>query len=126
MLQILECRDFTPYKKQLDMLDGFDGELHIVESVGDNSVDGFAIYAVNPQRVTFYFAEAGDDLGLFDGIIRAVIFKAVIASVDMAFFERTVDGERLMRLGFIQNDGRELNNLADFMNNCKNCRNSKE
>lgn len=125
MLQILECRDFTPYKKQLDMLDEFDGELHIAEAIGDNCVDGYAIYAINPNRITVYFAEAGNDLGLFDGIIRTVIFKAVIASVDSAYFARTVNDETLKQLGFIQNDSRELNKLADFMNNCKNCRNSK-
>lgn len=58
---------------------------------------------------------------IFDGLVRAVFANMLELGIDKAVFDRKIDHEMLVRLGFVQDDGFCVNSLTKIIHKCKNC-----
>ena len=74
--------------------------------------------------MVIYAVDDGHDLNFCDGLVRSVLFKAELRGIERAAFlvQDAAMLERLRMLHFIQNNENILQNIADIMENCKNCR----
>lgn len=122
MLRILEQKDLSAYEGKLPS--GVTGELHLTEARENDEVLGFIAYAYEPEQVVIYALEDGGDLNQCDGLVRSVLFKAELRGLERAVFalENAEMRQRLTTLKFVKNDENVLENIADVMNNCRNCK----
>lgn len=122
MLEIRENMSAEGYE-ELSASVGCEG-LHITEAFDKDSVTGFIAYFYDVDRVCICDFDDGGDLYLCDGLVRSVLFKGCLKGMDTAEFRIKDEKkyERLMRLKFVTNDERILQNLNEFMNSCKNCK----
>lgn len=121
MLEIHERVDTNGYEKEISRINC--EYLRIVESINGNSVNGYGIYSVDENGLTIYDFKS-KDLNVTDGIVRTVLFKGLIGGINECNFEVT-DSEKitdLIRLGFITKENMKINDINDFMNNCKKCK----
>lgn len=122
MLRILEQTDLSAYEGKLPA--GVSGELHLTEARENDEVLGFIAYAYEPEHVVIYALEDGGDLNQCDGLVRSVLFKAELRGLERAVF--AVENAEMMRrlaiLKFVKNDENMLENIADIMDNCRNCK----
>ena len=123
MLQIIETTDFSAYTELLAGL-SLPAGFHLTEAREDDAVRGYIIYAYEPEQVVIYAVDDGHDLNFCDGLVRSVLFKAELRGIERVAFYITDPAmlERLRMLRFIQNDENILQNIADIMESCKNCR----
>ena len=123
MLQIIETTDFSAYTELLAGL-SLPAGFHLTEAREDDTVRGYIIYAYEPEQVVIYAVDDGHDLNFCDGLVRSVLFKAELRGIERAAFlvQDAAMLERLRMLHFIQNNENILQNIADIMENCKNCR----
>lgn len=122
MLRILEQKDLSAYEGKLPA--GVTGELHLTEARENDEVLGFIAYAYEPEQVVIYALADGGDLNQCDGLVRSVLFKAELRGLERAAFalEDAEMRQRLATLKFVKNDENVLENIADVMNNCRNCK----
>ena len=126
MLEIHACENKEKY---LDIIGGSSypvDDIRVLEAFENDSVSGSAVYVQQAERFILLDVRADNDLYLYDGIVRTVLFKAIIAGVDRIIIDDRMQTDNLVRLRFIKSDSKELTDLQEFMNNCKNCRNNKE
>lgn len=121
MLQIIQAKCFKGYQSYICELGLSDKVVSVAEAVDNGKVTGFCIYHYSMDSVIVDYCSAGDDLYLYDGLIRAVLFLAINNEIENAVFE-IEDKEMLEKLGFVQKYHNSLSNLSDFLNNCKSCK----
>lgn len=123
MLEIIECKDLDKYKFLIGNISS-DLQIHITEANDKDNVIGYVAYAYGKECVYIYDFDDNDDIMLCDGLIRSVLLKASIKSIEEASFE--INDEKKLKnlrtLRFIPTDGIKLNFISDFMNNCKKCK----
>ncbi|MFA5658904.1 MAG: hypothetical protein WC900_06430 [Oscillospiraceae bacterium] len=120
MLEIKQTRNISNYEKILDKLGIRNQAASVVEAYDKNEITGFGIYRFENGKVIIEHAESGDDLYLFDGIIRSMLFIAMTSGIEEAVFNLSCN-ELLLRLGFVKDNEKCIYSISDFMNNCKNC-----
>lgn len=123
MLRILEQKDLSAYEEQLSpLVTGTEG-LHLTEAKENDDVKGFIAYAYESEQVVIYALDDGGDLNYCDGLVRSVLFKAELRGLERAVFQ--VEGAAILKqlktLGFVKNDEKILENIADIMGNCRKC-----
>lgn len=98
--------------------------LHITEALDRGEVNGFIAYSYEENQTVIYDYDDGGDLYLCDGLVRSVLFKSCLKGIDTAVFKLSEKEkyESLEKLKFVKSDNYTLQNLDEFMNNCKKCR----
>ncbi|MBQ7047272.1 MAG: hypothetical protein IJN85_06005 [Oscillospiraceae bacterium] len=124
MLEIHEKQSHNGYENQISLIGN--ENVKIIESYSSDVVDGFGIYAVDGGEIIIYDYD-GADLAVIDGIIRTILFKAQFKGINSAHF-RLIDNEKydkLEKLRFISGDVKAIDDIANFMDNCKKCKELK-
>lgn len=122
MLEIHEAKNINDYKSVTDRLP--EGrEYKIIESYSpDGSITGSGIYAFVDDTVVICDCRFGSDLDLCDGIIRTILFKAMLRGTDIGKCE-AFDGEKnifdVMKYPHIDYT---IESIDNFLNSCKKCK----
>ena len=71
-----------------------------------------------------YDFDDGGDLYLCDGLVRSVLFKGCLKGLDSAVFEvkDKTKFARLKSLAFVKDNHKTLDNMNEFMDKCKKCK----
>lgn len=127
MLEILQARNKEKYKDRISELN-LDFDLSfVVEATDEGSSLGFGIYHFgidedyNPV-VEIDYVFYNSDILLLDGIVRSILFLAMMKQIDKAKFNLTQTDD-LLKLGFVQNNYNYLDSIEKFMSKCKSCKN---
>lgn len=127
MLEILQARNKEKYKDRISELN-LDFDLSfVVEATDEDSLLGFGIYHFgidedyNPV-VEIDYVFYNSDILLLDGIVRSILFLAMMKQIDKAKFN-LAQTDDLLKLGFVQNNYNYLDSIAKFMSKCKSCKN---
>lgn len=124
MLRILEQKDLTPYQEIIEKLN-LPQQFHLTEAVDDdNSIKGYILYAYQPDKVSIYALDDGQDWDYCDGLIRSVLFKAQLRGIEQAEFQiqNPELRERIEKLGFVKNNQNLLEKISEVMESCKKCK----
>ncbi len=126
MLKILEQQNTAPYQH---ILDGINTpyKLYLTEAMEGETVTGYIVYAYEPDAVAVHVVDDGGDLMLCDGLVRSVLFKGLLRGLNRGVFRLTNDAmmEKMRMLRFVKNDQNSLDNIAEIMDNCKSCKESR-
>ena len=127
MLEILQTKNKENYRKKITEL-GLDfDKTFVVDAADGGSSIGYGIYhfgldeEYNPT-VEVDFVQDNSDILLFDGIIRSILFLAMMKGIDKARFN-LFQSDSLLKLGFVQNNYKCLDSITKFMSKCKSCKN---
>ena len=127
MLEILQTKNKENYKDKITEL-GLDFDTTFVVDANDKgSSIGFGIYHFGIDEeyaptVEVDFVQDNSDIMLFDGIIRSILFLAMMKGIDKARFNIS-QTDTLLKLGFVQNNYNCLDSITKFMSKCKSCEN---
>lgn len=122
MLEIVQARDYKKYYKLFEQLNISDEIVSVVEAMNNDEIIGFGIYHYNLDKLVVDYIESNSDLELFDGITRTILFLALNNNINSALFNMK-DRTNLIKLRFISENENSIANIANFMDNCKNCKN---
>ncbi|NMB30864.1 MAG: hypothetical protein GX988_05445 [Clostridiales bacterium] len=64
--------------------------------------------------------ECGNDIYLYDGIIRAALSSAMTRNIDSAQFHLK-DMENIKKLCFVKDNEKNIESIAEFLSKCKSC-----
>ena len=124
MLQILKREDKSPYLDEILKLGLSENEIAISEAVDGDSVLGYALYKISPEAIEIYKISPQNDLLLFDGIVRSILFLAVLKGVERAEFKLSNLTEA-KKLGFADENG-ILEDISSVFSECKGCKHNNE
>ena len=124
MLQILKREDKSPYLAQIADLGLSDSEISVSEAVDGDLVLGYALYKISPEAIEIFKISPQNDLLLFDGIARSILFLAVLKGVERAKFKLN-DLTEAKKLGFVNDDG-VLEDISSVFSGCKGCKHNNE
>ena len=126
MLKILEQTNHEPYRAVLDTICS-EYPLYLTEAMDGEQVTGYIVYAYEPDAVAVHAVDDGGDLMLCDGLVRSVLFKGLLRGLNKGVF-RLQDAamlDKMRTLRFVNNGQNTLENIAEIMDNCKSCRESR-
>ena len=124
MLEIHERQDTIGYES---VVNGIQSEgLHIVESINGSEINGYGVYSLNEGELAVH-DYSSNDWAIVDGIVRTILFKGMLGGINSCkFLVRDAEKqEQLKKLGFISDTQKNIEDINDFMSNCKNCKHSK-
>lgn len=124
MLEIHEIKDLTPYSALLQVI--LSDNPHVIEAMDKGRCAGTAVFDYTEDTVRLLDIRCPEDLYLFDGIVRTVLFKGALLGLEKAELCAADDPqahEALEKLGFLKN-GQTIVAIADFLNKCEHCENS--
>ncbi len=121
MLEIHERKNFEGYENKISTIST--ENIKIVESFSSGIVDGYGIYSVSEDKITIYDYD-GSDLNVIDGVIRTILFKAQFKGINICEFSLTDTSkyEKLTVLKFVNDSDKIINDISDFMDSCKKCK----
>lgn len=127
MLEILQAKNKENYREKISQLNLDFKSAFVVEATDEGNSLGYGIYhfAVDEDYtpiVEIDYVFDNSDILLLDGIIRSVLFLAMMRNVDKAKFGLAQTDE-IAKLGFVQNNYNYLDSIAKFMSKCKSCKN---
>lgn len=94
-----------------------DANIFIAE---DGEEIGHLISYFDDNTLHIVEVECGDDIYIYDGIIRAALSSAMIRNIDRAQFHLR-DVENLKKLCFVKDDEKDIESIAKFLSKCKSC-----
>lgn len=121
MLEIVQARDYKNYYKLFEELNISDEIVSVAEAMDNGNVIGFGIYHYNDNSVVINYIDSKSDLELYDGITRTILFLALNNNINSAVFNIS-DKINLIKLRFISENENTIENIANFMDICKNCK----
>ena len=126
MLKILEQTNHEPYRAVLDTIRS-ESPLYLTEAMDGEQVTGYIVYAYEPDAVAVHAVDDGGDLMLCDGLVRSVLFKGLLRGLNKGVFrlQDTAMLDKMRTLRFVNNGQNTLENIAEIMDNCKSCRESR-
>ena len=126
MLKILEQTNHEPYRAVLDTIRS-QYPLYLTEAMDGEQVTGYIVYAYEPDAVAVHAVDDGGDLMLCDGLVRSVLFKGLLRGLNKGVFrlQDTAMLDKMRTLRFVNNGQNTLENIAEIMDNCKSCRESR-
>ncbi len=122
MLQILKRKDADGYLHILERFGLSAYDTDISESVEDGTVNGYAVYRLSPEGIFFYDVKA-NDLTIYDGIVRSVLFLAALKGVERARFLLD-DKSNVISLGFVSLETDVLDPISGVLGGCSGCGNN--
>lgn len=121
MLEIIQAKDFTPYYSLIEKLNIDDDIISVAEAFDYGNVIGYGIYHYKDDYVIINYIDSKDDLCLYDGIVRSILFLAFNNGINKAIF--TLDDTSFIeKLKFVNNGQKCINNIDKILSNCKNCK----
>lgn len=120
MLQILQTKHFENYVSEIEELNISNLNPNVVEATDKDEIIGLGIYHFEDDKVVLDKVDANGDLYLYDGIVRAVLFLAMMKGYDVARFDLN-DLTNVKKLAFVQNNDNLLEGINEFMSKCKSC-----
>jgi len=124
MLQILKQENKQGYLTKLAEL-GLDPEkVSVSEAIDGGNVIGFGIYELTSDSIMIHCIEPQNDLVLFDGIARSVMFLAVLKGIEKAEY-RYDTRKNAALLKFITDEKPYLEPISSIFNGCEGCRHNK-
>lgn len=120
MLQILQTKNFNNYIEKLEKMGILDKFPNVVEATDKGEIIGLGIYHFEEKMVVVDEISAENDLYLYDGIVRAILFLAMMKGIDIAKFNLT-DMTQVKKLKFVKDDENILSPVTSFMSKCKSC-----
>lgn len=122
MLEIRPAKDYSLYKNIIDSID-FSGDrlVCIAEAVDKDKVIGYGIYYFTDVSVVIKHVESYNDLYLYDGIVRSVLFMASNNGIDTAVIDLH-DMSIVEKLHFVSVGEKCIKNIDNILSNCKTCR----
>lgn len=123
MLEILEQPDAARYAAKLGKVSQPPVQYRAVEAMEKGKPAGWAVYSLEDGLLRIYQAEAGGDRLLLDGIIRAVMLKAVLKGILQAEFLME-DQHDLQLLSFVREGENRVENLLAILDSCESCKKS--
>lgn len=121
MLEIHEKKSFEGYENIVSQINT--EKIKVIESFSSDIVDGYGVYSVSRDKITVYDYD-GSDLNIIDGIIRTILFKGQFKGINVCEFALLDNSkyDKLKALKFINDSDKIIHDIADFMNNCKKCK----
>ena len=121
MLEIHEKKSFEGYENIVSQINA--EKIKVIESFSSDVVDGYGVYSVSGDKITVYDYD-GSDLNIIDGIIRTILFKGQFKGINVCEFSLLDNSkyDKLKALKFINDSDKIIHDIADFMNNCKKCK----
>ncbi len=123
MLQILKREDKSLYLPQISALGFNECDVSISEAVDGGETLGYAIYKLTPECLEILKISPQNDLVLFDGIVRSILFLAVLKGVERAEFKLGSLAEA-QKLGFIKNNN-VLEPISQIFGGCEGCKHNE-
>lgn len=120
MLQILKRKNADGYEEVLSHLGLNVDDVDISESFENDTVNGYAVYKITPDDLYIYCVDTRDDMVLYDGVIRSVLFLAALRGVERAHF-MLEDKSSAVALGFLTVDSDVLEPISSVLGNCSGC-----
>ncbi len=120
MLEILQTKNFEKYIPQLEKMGIIENFPNVVEATDKDEILGIGIYHFDSDGVVLDEISANGDLYLYDGIVRAILFLAMMKGIDVAKFNLS-DMTNATKLGFVKNGEKILSPVTSFMSKCKSC-----
>lgn len=120
MLEILQTKNINNYKNIIDELNLDINLVHVVEATDKDIVNGIGIYHFYENQVVIDFIDAESDLYLYDGMVRAILFLAMLKGIDSSIFQEDCI-DTCIKLGFIKSGQNELKSISKFLHKCKSC-----
>ena len=103
----------------------YDDNVRAFEAKQQETTIGYVLYRLADGACEILYAQCKGDGALFDGLLRSVFFSLTENGADLpARFDKAVDKDMLKKYGFITDDTYFVKSMLDFLNNCKNCKNS--
>lgn len=125
MLQILKQENKESYLDIISDLGISPSEAQISEAKDGDTVTGYGIYQFLTDKIVIHIISPENDLVLFDGIARSVMFLAVLKGIERAEFSEAVQkNARLLK--FVKNSEAALEPISTIFNGCENCRHAKK
>ncbi len=121
MLEIVQARDYKKYYKLFEELNISDEIVSVAEAMDNGNVIGFGIYHYSDSNVVIDYIDSKSDLELYDGIARTILFLALNNNINSAVFNIN-DKINIIKLRFISENENTIENIANFMDTCKNCK----
>ncbi len=124
MLEIHEVRNISDYKQVIDKLPENPENIKAVEAMSrEGNVIGSGIYSYKEDSVIIYTCQYGNDADLGDGILRAILFKAMLKGIDIGICLAENGGINLFnRMKYTKPDTNKIESINDFLNSCRNCK----
>ncbi len=124
MLEIHERQDTIGYENIISTI--LTENIKIVESKNGDEINGYGIYSVGENGLAIHYYDS-EDWDIIDGIIRTILFKGLLGGINRCdFCVRDLEKqEKLIKLGFIKEDAKSIEDINDFMSSCKNCKHSQ-
>jgi len=122
MLEIVQAKDYKNYYNLFEKLKIADEIVSVVEALDKNQVIGYGIYHYNDKEVILDYVDSNNDNYLYDGIVRSILYLAMTNNINRALFN-ILDTETIKKLGFINENNNCIENITEFMDKCKNCKN---
>lgn len=124
MLQILKQENKQGYLTKLAELGLEPEKINISEAVDGGKVTGFGIYVFADDSIVINCIEPQNDLVLFDGIARSVMFLAVLKGIEKAEYRgNTCKNAKLLK--FITDEKPYLEPISSVFNGCQGCRHNE-
>ncbi len=119
MLSILKRKDAEGYLHILEKFGLSPIDTDISESIENGIVSGYAIYRLTPDGLFIYDVKA-NDLTIYDGIVRSVLFLATLKGVEKAklLLDDKLDA---ITLGFITIDNDVIEPISNVLGGCSGC-----
>lgn len=96
----------------------------VSESRDSGRINGFGIYEMTADSVILHKISPENDLVLFDGIARSIMFLAVLKGIEKAVFKAsTMDNAGKLR--FVKDESGVLEPISEIFNGCDDCRHNK-
>lgn len=120
MLEIKNAIEVNKYRDEIERLKLDPDFTMVVESFDKENVNGYGFYHLENDKVIIDYINDGDDILLFDGIVRSILFKALLSGINKAGFS-DIQIDKFLRLGFVQNNYKSIDTIEDFLSKCKSC-----
>lgn len=124
MLEILKQDNKESYKDIIAELNIPLSAAQVSEAMDNGNVTGYGIYEFSENSILIHKIAPENDLLLFDGIARSVMFLAVLKGIERAEFgESLIKNARLLK--YINMDSTVLEPISSIFNGCEHCRHNK-
>jgi hypothetical protein len=120
MLEIVQAKDYKKYGELFEKLKIEDEIISVVEAMDNKNVIGCGIYHFDEKSVIVDYIDSGDDLQLYDGIVRSILFLAMNNGINRAVFNFD-DYSDLVKLKFTNGKDNFINDISEILVSCKKC-----
>jgi hypothetical protein len=120
MLEIVQAKDYKKYGELFEKLKIEDEIISVVEAMDNKKVIGCGIYHFDEKSVIVDYIDSGDDLQLYDGIVRSILFLAMNNGINRAVFNFD-DYSDLVKLKFTNGKDNFINDISEILVSCKKC-----